>query len=53
LSPCDILEAIDETTVRPEAHLLHDIFQGDEIFDVEIWLVDELLRCWVEIDVKT
>lgn len=29
-----VLETIDEAPVRAQTHLFHDIFEGDELFDV-------------------
>jgi len=45
-------EAVDQAAVGAEAHFLHDIFEGDEIFDVKIGLVGEVFGGGVEIDVE-
>ena len=33
-------------------HLLHDIFEGDEVFDVEVGLEREVLGGGIEVDVE-
>ena len=33
-------------------HLLHDIFEGDEVFDVKVGLEREVLRSRIEVDVE-
>jgi hypothetical protein len=46
-------KAIDQAAVRPKGHFFHNIFEADEVFDVEIWLVGEVVGCWVKVDVET
>ena len=46
-------EAINQAAVRPKGHFFHDIFEADEVFDIEIWLVGEVVSCWVKVDVET
>ena len=45
-------KAIDQPPVRAKMHLLHDIFEGDEVFDVEVGLEREVLRSGIEVDVE-
>lgn len=46
------LEAVNQAAVGPELELVHDIFDGDEVADVEVWGVLEGLGGGVEIDVE-
>jgi hypothetical protein len=46
------LEAVDEAAVGPEGHFFHDIFQADEVFDVEVGLEGEGLGGGVEVYVE-
>lgn len=50
---CVVLEAVDESAVRTEPYLFHDIFERDEIFDVDVGLVGEIFGGRVEVDVET
>ena len=47
-----LLKAVDEPAVRPQRHFFHDIFEGDEVFDVEVGLVGEVFGGGVEVDVE-
>lgn len=46
------LEAVDESTVGPQAHFFHDILERDEIFNVQVGLVLKGFGGRVEIDVE-
>jgi hypothetical protein len=45
-------EAIDQAAVRSKGHLFHDIFEADEVFDVEIRFIGEVIGCGVKVDVE-
>ena len=47
------LKAVDQSPVRSQAHLLHDIFQGDELFDVEVRFIGKVLSGRVKVDIET
>lgn len=46
------LEAVDEAAVGAEAHFFHHVFEGDEIFDVEVGFVGEVFGGGVEVYVE-
>jgi hypothetical protein len=46
------LEAVDKAAIGTETHLLHDILETDQVFDVEVGLECELLGGGVEVHVK-
>ena len=48
----DVLEAVDEPAVRTQPYLFHDVFERDEIFDVDVGLIDEIFGRRVEVDVE-
>jgi hypothetical protein len=48
-----VLEAVNETTVRSILKLFHHILQADEVLDVDIWLVCEVFGCWIQVDIET
>ena len=48
----DVLEAIDQAPIGTQSHLFHYIFQGDEVFDVQIWFVGEIFCCRIKVDVE-
>lgn len=45
-------ETVDQAAVGAEAHFLHYVGEGDEVFDVEVGLVVEGLGGGVEVDVE-
>jgi hypothetical protein len=47
------LEAVDQTAVGAQRHLFHDIFEGDEVFDVEVGLEGEVLGGGIEVYIET
>lgn len=46
----DLLEAVDESTVRTEFEVFHDILQADEVSDVEARRVLELVGGGIEVE---
>lgn len=46
------LEAEDQASIGSQAHFLHDIFKGNEIFDVEVRLVAEVFGGGIKVDVE-
>ena len=48
----NLLEAVDQSAVRAQANLFHDIFKGDEIFDIQVWLVHKLFCRRIKIYIK-
>jgi len=47
-----VLEAVDQPAIRTKPYLLHDVFERNEIFDVDVGLVGEVLGGRVEVDVE-
>jgi len=47
-----LLEAVDQSAIRAQANFLHDIFQGDEILDIQVWLIDKIFRRRIKIYVE-
>ena len=47
-----LLEAVDQPAVRPQRHFFHDVFERDEVFDVQVRLVGKVFRGRIEVDVE-
>ena len=47
------LKAVDQPPVGSQALLLHDIFEGDELLDVEVRFIGKVLSGRVKVDVET
>ena len=47
------LKAVDQSPVGPQALLFHDIFEGDELFDVEVRFIGKVLSGRVKVDIET
>lgn len=46
------LEAVDQPAVRAERHFVHDVGEGDEVFDVEVGFEGKGFGGRVEVDVE-
>ena len=46
----DLLEAVDQSPVRPKLKILHHLLQADEVLDVDRRRVFKLVCCWVEVE---
>ena len=47
------LKAVDQSPVGSETLFLHDIFEGDELFDVEVRFIGKVLSGRVKVDIET
>ena len=47
------LKAVDQSPVGSQALLLHDIFEGDELLDVEVRFIGKVLSGGVKVDIET
>ena len=47
------LKAIDQSPVGSQALLLHGIFEGDELFDVEVGFIGKVLSGRVKVNIET
>ena len=47
------LKAIDQSPVGSQTLLLHDIFEGDELFDVEVRFIGKVLSGGVKVNIET
>jgi hypothetical protein len=44
------LEAVNQSSVRSQLQVLHDLLQADQVLDVQTGRVLELVRCRVEVE---
>lgn len=49
-TPWHSLEAVDQSPIRPELQVLHDLLQADQVADVDRGRVFELLGRGVEVE---